>query len=412
MSELSVTDKKGYLANILAIALADGTASPEELRLVQSIAQRIGAGPADLAEARLRAERGGYRLVMMGDPPARLANFEDMLMVGLADGRIAESESGPMEALAASMKFNQIDIDMALRRAQFRLARLMPKSQSAAATTPPPPPVPPRTPPSRAAKAMQERLRTMTPPRSREPMARRSTPRAAVDHTPAPMLTAPWQKKAGEPASFPAPEPDLSPEAGAGTEAEGPPMPPPVAAEIGTPLSIRDACILARAATDDPDGYCHGLHTGDPNPWGCRLAEMPLAAGADWLTCGRFRDDRTFIFDRAALTEMLAERLTIAAGCPHLDLDRVRRALEALPSRAVSGLRWSHRTAATAEHGTEVSIQRYIHGCPLTERILAECMDPATPEAAQRIVRATRRAARRETERSVVTPARGRRGDP
>ncbi len=123
------------------------------------------------------------------------------------------------------------------------------------------------------------------------------------------------------------------------------------------------------------------------------MAEMPLTAGADWLACGRFRDDRTFVFDREAIAKMLEERLAIAAGCPYLRLDQVAHALAALPSKAVQGPRWTYRRAATPDGGVEVVQRDYVHGCPLTQRFRAECMDPVGSGVVRRILRDTARLA-------------------
>ncbi len=395
MSTAPSTDKIAYLANVMAIARADGMVTPAEQRVYQAIATRIGADPSEMAEARQRADSQDFHLTVMSDPPSRLANLEDMLMMGLADGNLDEKESMPLEKLAMGLKFTQMDVDMALRRAQVKLSKLT--AIDTPATAPADASADRRIMTPRAAVASRTRQQPQLT-RTRETV-RRTTPRRQVEHVLAPMLTAPWQKKTATVAAAMAPPDDAPLDAPAAViETNG--LNGFVATASGSdrfsdeePLSLRDACIQERAGAADPEAYCHGLHTGDPNVWGCRLAEMALTAGADWLSCGRFRDARSFVFDREAIAKLLEERLAIAAGCPHLRMDQIARALAAFPSKATPGPRWTYRRAATPDSGFEVEQREYIQGCPLTQRFRAECMDPVGTGEVRRILRdAARRA--------------------
>ncbi len=416
MSTLSRQDKCHYLANVMAIAQADGVVSLEESQVFQDIAMRLQAGASDMAEARRRMEGEEFQFVLPEDPLARLANFEDMIMMALADGRLHHHESRLLEDLAGALRFSQADVNLAKHRAQDRLFRLL-------ATPPPaPPPIPgvagtvaSRPPAERRKTARNDQPRSAekkspAPVRREEPARRRPRP---VD-TPAPMIAAPWQTEPRvEPAPPPAPSPMPStpaapPPVPAAATPEAPAEPPPEPVSAETPaspgpdaapvpaetpaLSVLELCMQARAAATDPEAYCFGRHVAEPNLWGCRLAEMPMTAGADWLACGQFRDERTFAFDRTEIRRLLEKRLEIAAGCPHLHKHHIRRALAAFPERAVAGPYWTYRPAADPDAGMAVVTREYIHGCPVTRRLKAVCLDPVGDGAARRILRdATRK---------------------
>lgn len=390
MSAAPAADKTAYLANVMAIARANGFVSPAEQRVFQAVAARIGANTAEIAEALKRVDGRDFRLKVMSDPPSRLSNLEDMLMMGLADGKLDESESGPLEQLAMELKFTQVDVDMALKRAQLKLSKL-------ATIASPPIAAPADVSPDRRARTARTAATTSRPhqqPQRIRETVRRTTPRRQVEHVLTPMLTAPWQTKTASVAQVVMPSEDaplLDPSLATATEGRdgGLLSAMPVADRLADeePLSLRDACMQTCAETGDPGTYCHGLNTGDPNVWGCRLAEMALTTGADWLACGRFRDGRTFVFDRDEIAKLLEERLAIAAGCPYLHLDQVTDALAAFPSKAMPGPRWTYRRATTPDSGVEIVQREYIHGCPLTQRFRSECMDPVGTGEFRRILR-------------------------
>lgn len=386
MNDFPAEQRAGYLANVLAIARADGRVGPDELRVFDAVAHRIKASAADKVYAHTLTEGGQYRFLILDDLTTRLANLEDMLLMGLADGAVQPAESAPLEKLTAALGFSQVDVDMALRRATGRLSKLL-KHPVAGAPAPPPLPAP-----ARSAAPVRATLASLKASLHRKP-GTPSAPRA-----PTQMIVAPWASKRSTPEAI---------AAGAAAESApvtsvpvlSVPVPPPEApapqaqsveappdAALETPLWRR--CMAARAHAADPDAYCHGLLTDDPNVWGCRLAGMPLMPGADWLACGAFRDARTFVFDHEAIRDLLRERLTAAGDCPHLDAGRVARALAAFPDRASPGPRWMYRRATSEDgDGLPVTQTTYVHGCPVLAQLTARCLDPLGDGAGRRIRR-------------------------
>jgi uncharacterized tellurite resistance protein B-like protein len=407
MNRLSTETRRAYLANVIAIARADGEPGAGEARVLEAVAERVGATPSDVAEARKMTETEIYRFAVMADPPLRLANFEDMLMVGMADGRINAAESVPLDKLAKVLNFSKLDVNMALQRAKGRLARATPPAVARPSLAPPPvpsratvPSVPARrtVPPPLAADAAPDDERAARKLRWKNVPQRRA---ALKPREPTPMITVPWQVAAAAPPSPAQAErssdayelaediEEIEDRQAAGESAAEPTEETAETAQVQS--SIRDLCMRAREASSHPDGYCYGTACGETNVWGCRLAEMPLTPGADWLVHGRFRDERAFVFDRDAIGALLEERLAIAAGCPYLRLQQAERSLAAFPLRAVPGRHWKYRPASSRNEGLPVSWREYVHGCPVTRHVRAVCMDPVDDGAARKILRDSRK---------------------
>lgn len=162
-----------------------------------------------------------------------------------------------------------------------------------------------------------------------------------------------------------------------------PDMPP--ASSDETTLLAR--CIFARGQAEDGAAYCHGLGSAAANPWGCRLAGMPLASGAAWLSCGAFRDRRTFVFDKAQIARTLEGRLGVAAACPHFELARAELALAAFPMHALPGPLWVWRDAAPGETGVHLPDRTYVHGCAVNRVRHVAAPDPVGERLLRRLLR-------------------------
>ncbi|NLF24002.1 MAG: hypothetical protein GX590_12680, partial [Lentisphaerae bacterium] len=78
-----------HLANVLAIAEADGAMSDVENGALSDIMFRIGADEADLHAARALLTHGeSYRLQPLAYPVANMQMIENMVLVALADGQV------------------------------------------------------------------------------------------------------------------------------------------------------------------------------------------------------------------------------------------------------------------------------------------------------------------------------------
>ena len=347
-----------HLANVLAIAEADGALSDVENGALHDIMFRIGADEADLDAARALLTRGeAYPLQAFSDPVTNMQMIENMVLVALADGQVSPYESQPLEAFLSGLGFAQADMDMIVKRVRVRLRGIQPYR-------PPAPPAP------------RERRRTFG-----------RVPAPAVPVAPPPVPS-------------PVPSSVLSP-GGAPREAPPPerrPPPPPTeddarqppgaTAPTPQPASSLDACAAARGASTEGACYCFGRPEGPLNPWGCRLLEMPWSAGAPWFRLGRFRDDDTFVFDRQAIAACLGPRLRAVADCPFLLPGFAEASLAFLPSRASTAGRWIHHLAPR-DSAVPVIIRTYRHGCGQHAAARSDGLSPTDDRDARLMIRRT-----------------------
>jgi hypothetical protein len=346
------SEKITYLANILAVALADQQISRPETMAMRDVLGRLGAGDDLLQAARDLLDReGAYALTPLADPADGMRNIEDMVLLALADGALQPDESALIEGFLSDLGFAQADMDMIVRRTQTRLRDLglavtvggatrreRARVAEAKRNPPPPPPPPPPPLPSRHAAPVPEVSRAL-------PVAATVAPVPAV------------------------------------------PAASPVIPPSGLPEKLA-ACVQRRAQAPEGACYCFGLPDRPLNPWACRLLDMDWTPGAAWLRLGRFRDDETFVFDGDAIRAGLQERLAGVAACPYLLAGWAMRACASLPSRASTAGRWRHRVApAGASGAVTVSVRTYRHGCARSETLTADGLEPTDGRDAWRMIR-------------------------
>ena len=88
---LSNEEKITYLANLFAVARADGSVSPNETQSIEEAQKRIGARKTALRKAETAVE-ADYVATPVGPFSAKIANLEDMVLVSLVDGALDQSE--------------------------------------------------------------------------------------------------------------------------------------------------------------------------------------------------------------------------------------------------------------------------------------------------------------------------------
>ncbi|MGH8396653.1 MAG: zinc ribbon domain-containing protein [Gammaproteobacteria bacterium] len=85
-------DKIAYLANLLAVARADGRVTPNEMQAITNTQKRIGATKTLLSKAQTVVETTGYMPSPVGLLSTRISNLEDMIVVSLMDGKLDQAE--------------------------------------------------------------------------------------------------------------------------------------------------------------------------------------------------------------------------------------------------------------------------------------------------------------------------------
>lgn len=349
---MKLADKILYLVNVLAIATADGDVVQAEAMALQDIMLRLGAGEEELQAARRRlATPSGAALTPLADPADCLACIEDMVLIALADGVPHADETAPIEEFMDRLGFVQADMDLIMPRVRKR-AQALGLGTSFAAARQAGAPAPKNVPdPRRPALGITVRRDDAR----RQPAAAAT---AGSQRLPPPLPARKQAEQSGQqPSSAPTPE--------TAAQASPPPAAPASPPRAASAAAARlTACQEARRASPAGEAHCWGAPAGPLNPWGCRLLGMDWDAAAAWFARGEFRDSETFVFDRAAIRELLEAHLEEVASCPFLDRRFALAACDALPSRASTAGRWRHRERAAGAPGATALRQRvYSHGC-------------------------------------------------
>jgi len=395
-----------HLANVLAIAEADGAVDSAEEAVFEVVAARLGADAADVAAARtFLAQNRPYRLRAFNDPAASMAVIEDMVMMSMADGRVKPQETRPLEAFFESLGYVQADIDMVVRRVQRRMSKFAAPAAAATVKSVVPPPLagtegvagvkrPPAVQPqaqevvpeaevvreSTAERVAEKRAEARTMARVKE-VARQSRGKTAGEESvgwgpPEPFRLSHEEEPKGEAIR------KLSGEIKAVAEPE----------QVSERSLAWQECAKRREVAAEGECYCFGAPEGPLNPWGCRLAEMPWQRGVAWLRLGSFRTDGAFVFDHGAMADALDSALKRVVECPYLRPHFVEAALAVLPSRGIVGGHWEAYEAVTGAGGFTLEVVNYNHGCGNRRTVVADGLSPLDDHMALLMIR---RAARR-----------------
>jgi len=348
---------------------------------LQDILLRLGAGEAELEDARTRLEQSGRQaLETLEDPATCMACIEDVVLMALADGELLPGESTPIEQFLGELGFAQADMDLIMPRVKRRAHALGLGKKPANVPPLPPPPLPEPTQRTSRARTETSLTRPTTQPR-RKPVAYRSPVSASssvfdtVDAT----IECSAARESIVPAS--------AGQGAARPEGTGQPSVSPDAVTV---------CQQARALAAVGEAYCWGVPDGPLNPWGCRLLEMPWQADAAWFANGKFRDAETFVFDRASIRRQLDLQLVAVRACPFCDAAFAAAVCEVLPSRASTLGRWRHRrVSALLPSAVPLVARTYRHGCLRTAPIWSDALVPTDKRDLLRIVaRAAKRLGR------------------
>lgn len=118
-------DAVQYLANVIAVANADKTRSPQEEEGIESIRASIGARKTDMKQAYALAEKEDFIPKPVGRYSDRVRNLEDMLFVSLLDGTISENQKTAALAFAKQIPVIQEEVQYALAKAKTRAKALL-----------------------------------------------------------------------------------------------------------------------------------------------------------------------------------------------------------------------------------------------------------------------------------------------
>ncbi|MCK5850699.1 MAG: hypothetical protein KAH23_07255, partial [Kiritimatiellae bacterium] len=359
-----------YLANVLSIACSDGKITPDEDKILKSIASRIGADVNTVEQAKKLLIKGNYVLQPLKVTTDRVRNIEDMVMVAMADGKLGESEAAPIEQFTDMLGITQKEMDSIVARAQAKLqedteAIRYTKRRVArkAKTVSPPPPlpevVPPPLPPLPVSTKVEQhvvekkqKLHSLSKPSGHHQRKKQKKPedRRPVSKDqykpPADGLVITFSGSSSDVMTVALDALRSAPESGEHRTSSGKlyygiwpdanlVKATGVALAIAGLLSRKvyvngeevswddlfafTRCAVKRIASDNPVEYCFGCYDESLNIWGCRQAGMDWSETAEWFALGSFKDADGFIFDKNAISAM--PETTPCSCCTNTDID-------------------------------------------------------------------------------------------
>ena len=96
-----------YLANVIAVARANGQLSPRESDALEQIQKRIGAKKSDLNKAHALAESSDFKVCPVGHFADKVQNLEDLIYVSMVDGALDEGEKPVILEFAKQIGISQ-----------------------------------------------------------------------------------------------------------------------------------------------------------------------------------------------------------------------------------------------------------------------------------------------------------------
>ena len=101
-----------YLANIVAMARADGQLSKKEVDVIETIQKTIGATKTELSKAYQQAENTDFQATPVGFFSDQIKNLEEMLHVSMVDGVVEDSEKSLLVKFACLVKVSQEQLNL------------------------------------------------------------------------------------------------------------------------------------------------------------------------------------------------------------------------------------------------------------------------------------------------------------
>lgn len=108
---MSNSDQITYIANVIAISQADGKVTDKEQGAVAFVRQKNGLSEENTQAAIRLVQAGDYNITPVGRYSDTIRNLEDMLLVSLIDGDLANKEKKAMLAFAKAVNLSQEQIN-------------------------------------------------------------------------------------------------------------------------------------------------------------------------------------------------------------------------------------------------------------------------------------------------------------
>jgi len=340
-----ITDPIPFLANVIAVAHANGKLSPGELAQLEVVRSEFSFKKGDFTKATKLVEQGGHILTPVGSFADQVKNLECILRVAYADDELEEVESELIGTFCHQVGIYQDQLDKLVSEVLASLsqanmlcpscgssaasdAQFCPKCGTGLAVTQEAVPLDFVIPSSgiaiefadSTAAAFHKALETA---------------KASDDYQ-----TCQRMKKTWHLAVF-----------NSGSIKDALPLAESLSGIRNRKVFLNGSevswdelfgfawCATQRATAYRPIEYCFGKDENRINPWGCKQSRLDWVEWSDWFSYGRWEKGSimgpkvVWRFDKERIRHELATRMFRFRFCPHLDTRLAEVVLRLLPEQ-------------------------------------------------------------------------------
>jgi len=121
---LSNEQKVLYLANVIAMARADGQLSPVEEAAIEVVQKSIGARKTELNKAFSQAEKDQFQPAPVGFWSNKIKNLEDIIYVSMIDGVVDNNEKKLLLSFAKQIQISQDQLNLIISDVKNEIATM------------------------------------------------------------------------------------------------------------------------------------------------------------------------------------------------------------------------------------------------------------------------------------------------
>lgn len=408
-----------YLANIIAIARADGSISPLEVEAIEKAQKNIKARKTELKKAYKMAESNDFEINPLGHWSDKVNNLEDMIFVSAVDGLIDNKEKPSILKFAKQIKINQEQIRFILDDVTQEISSTSneiscPKCKKII---------------KQASKFCSECGAVIKEEISKQAVQiTNEIPKTGITIEFAESTAAAFTHAVQEQKKAPVNSTCLKNNKTwymASWPKESIVKILPLVEHIkgmrnrrvfveGNETQWNDVfsfswCVIERNTAYRPDEYCFGLSDKRLNIWGCIQSQMDWTEWSDWFSYGQFRTTsglrgkRTiFIFDKKRIRHELETSLFNCKFCPYLQFDLIEAVLDEFPNRVTitNKSNWTYKQDYTeSPDSIKVTMKITENGCTYVKEFYSSGVVPKSVSIGVNILKKAFEACHYDTEK-------------
>ncbi len=340
-----ISDPIPFLANVIAVAYANGQLSPGELAQLEAVRSEFNIKKADFTKATKLVEQGGYVLTPVGSFADQVKNLECILRVAYADDELEQVESDLIGTFCHQVGIYQDQLDKLVSEVLAVISqngKLCPSCGASAASDAQ---FCPKCGTSLGVNQEAVQLDFSIPSSGiafefADSTAASFHKALEIAKTSDQYQTCQRMKKIWHLAVFQS-----------GSIADALPLAESLSGIRNRKVFMNGSeaswdelfgftwCSSQRASAYRPNEYCFGKDENRINPWGCKQARMDWLEWSDWFSFGRWEKGSiigskfVWRFDKERIRHELATNMFRFRFCPHLDTRLAEVVLRLLPDQ-------------------------------------------------------------------------------